>query len=56
MLILSTDVGSETLTEIGNMIDTHGDRCISFLEQKFDVLILGDKSQIEVYQLPAEEE
>ena len=52
MFIHSADVNLETLEEIRETMDEHGDGCITFLEDKFDVLILGDRRSVEVYQLP----
>jgi hypothetical protein len=52
MFIHSVDVNPETLKEIRETMNQHGDGCVTFLENKFDVLILGDKRSIEVYQLP----
>lgn len=55
MLIKGFDVGPAAIKEIESMLEEHGEYCVSFLEQKFDVLIIpGD--QVEVYQLPETEE
>ena len=56
-MLINSDADKATTTEVASMLDHHGPACLSYLENKFSLLILQDGvNAFEIYQLPELEE
>lgn len=47
------DASPEALQEIRELLNSHGETCAGFIEEKYSVMLFQDRpGSVEVYQLP----